>query len=379
MKYQLMCKDEVRATFELNRVRNAVDLTDLKVNGYVPTLCTPGAVLQYLERRNAAKHRKHLSRFLEEIGCKDVIGFLDLTHGISINDCYWVKKDSEPVSWSDVSPYTNDYDEVVQKLSFDGTGLFGETMSSTSPEFGTSGNYDKCWVRDDSGIHMYKCGSGSVEVSGREPYNEALAAQVFTGMNAGIDYTLVKYRGRVATVCDLFNDEKLSFVPYGVQCPFDTELVPMLNFYDSIEHGDLFRRILICDAVTFNIDRHLGNHGILCNSMSGEVVKAAPGFDYNLAFFPYAPFEQLQDPVGHIKGQVPRIGSAFVDTAITALTDEIREDLLKLKGIELMLPFYDEFFPIERVKYLTDLANVQIDAILTDTEPIYPDYPYDIS
>ena len=81
----------------------------------MPINCRESNFLKWLDSRDAAKHRAHLSAYLHSIGCDDIIGFLRLTHGISLNDCYWVKESAEDITWDKISPYRNDYSEVIQK------------------------------------------------------------------------------------------------------------------------------------------------------------------------------------------------------------------------------------------------------------------------
>lgn len=130
-----MCKDEVRAEFDLVRTYMDCELKSLSITGLLPVSCTQDSFHVWLEKRNATKHRKHLQEYLNSIGCKDIIRFIELTHGISINDCFWIRLCGEDVSWDNVSPYRNDYDGVIQKLSFEGCGICGVALSSTSPEF----------------------------------------------------------------------------------------------------------------------------------------------------------------------------------------------------------------------------------------------------
>lgn len=211
--FYLMCKDEVRTTFDLIR-GVTIRVVGLQIKGMLPIGCTEENFKKWLETRHASKHRSHLQGFLHQIGCRDLLGFLELTHGISINDCFWIKKDDEDVTWNDVSPYRNDFDEIVQKLSFDGKGSYGEQLPSTSPEFSTSGAFDKCWCREDNEVYLYKRGSDLGSNAGLEPYCEVLASQIFSKMRVGIRYDLVRFRGKVASKCKLFNNEDVSFIPY---------------------------------------------------------------------------------------------------------------------------------------------------------------------
>ena len=267
--FQLMCKDDVCAEFDLTK-KGDYYVDNVSVKGTLPVGCSAERLFSWLNNRHASKHREHLTQYLNKIGCNDVVGFLALTHGISINDCYWVRKKEENIAWGNVSPYANDFDEIVQHLAFDGKGLFGERLSTTSPEFGTSGAFDKCWIREDNSIYLIKRGSDIASNSGLEPYCEVLASQVFRKIKAGIPYKLIHYRGKVASKCKIFNDESRSFVPYG-RLPNAADSLPkIMQFFDSLGYST-FRRIIICDALTLNSDRHMGNYGVFCHPETNEV------------------------------------------------------------------------------------------------------------
>lgn len=373
--FQLMCKDDVRAEFDLVK-HVAYSVTDLRIMGTLPIGCTENNLVTWLDSRHASKHREHLSNYLHTIGCFDTIGFLRLTHGISINDCYWVRNADESVTWHDVSPYINDFDEIVQHLAFEGTGLFGEKLSSVSPEFGTSGAFDKCWVKEEDNIYLIKRGSDIASNSGLEPYCEVLASQIFRKMKAGIPYKLIHYHGKVASKCKIFNTEELSFVPYGRLTNVQSDLQHMIDFYDNLG-SSMFRRILVCDAITLNTDRHLGNHGVLCRSTDNTVLMSAPGYDYNLSMLPYLTRDDFVDVESKIKACTPKVGDNFLSVAKAVMTEDIKSDLRALQGIELSLDFCDERFPEERVTWMTHVVNSQIDNILYDKQPVYPSIKVD--
>lgn len=368
--FYLMCKDDVRATFDLVR-SVTVRVVNLKVFGMLPVGCTEANFRKWLDTRHASKHREHLQAYLQQIGCRDLLGFLELTHGISINDCYWVKREFEDINWDAVSPYRNDFDEIVQKLSFDGSGLYGEQLSSTSPEFGTSGAFDKCWCKEDTGIYLYKRGSDVGSNSGLEPYCEVLASQVFYKMRVGIPYKLVKFRDKVASRCKLFNNENVSFVPYAVLSS-NYDFYDILNYYRSLESEELFKRLVVCDAITLNTDRHAGNHGVLVTSDNNKIKSMAPAFDYNLSMLPYVVRDEFSNISEQIEKHKPKTSDDFISAAKYCMTTSIRNDLVNLRGIQLSLPFTDERFPQERVDWMTEIVNHQIDNILYDREPVYP-------
>ena len=67
------------------------------------------------------KHREHIRQLLEQYGCDDLEGFLQVTRALSLNDTFWVKRQGEVLQWRDVSLYTNPFSEVISEAAFDGT------------------------------------------------------------------------------------------------------------------------------------------------------------------------------------------------------------------------------------------------------------------
>ena len=63
---------------------------------------------------------KHITELLERYNCNDLEGFLNVTHALSLNDTFWVKPETSPLKWDDVSLYRNEFDELVAAAAFDG-------------------------------------------------------------------------------------------------------------------------------------------------------------------------------------------------------------------------------------------------------------------
>lgn len=99
----------------------------------------------FLERRKAPKHRQHIQRLLERYGCDDLEGFIRVTHAVSLNDTFWVKEADRSLTWVQISLYQNKFDQLISEAAFDGS-FSSRALFTTSPEFGTDGNYAKCWI-----------------------------------------------------------------------------------------------------------------------------------------------------------------------------------------------------------------------------------------
>ena len=93
---------------------------------------------------------------MADCGCDTAEGFIKFTHAASMNDTFWIKTETEPVTWDQVSLFRNEFNETVSKLAFEGGGLYGIGFSTTSPELTTDGTFRKCWKREEDGIYLYK-------------------------------------------------------------------------------------------------------------------------------------------------------------------------------------------------------------------------------
>ena len=321
----------------------------------------------WLANRKATKHNAHIKAIMRDCGCDNTDGFIRTIHAASLNDTFWVKKESENVTWNDISLYRNDFNETVSRLAFEGIGLYGIQFSDTSPEMSTEGSFRKCWIRRENGIYLYKRGSSGFVNSGMEPYCETMASEIaaiLLGKNA-VDYHFVHLHGEPASECRLFTNEAYGYVPVS---KFEVDYgdpFGLLEFYSKFGNEDELRRMLVLDAVILNIDRHGGNFGLLVNNDTMEPIRMAPVFDLNMSLMP---LEMKQD-FNHIGRTIsekyePKVGDDFTRVGQEMMTSEIRSDLINMKGFKFSFRG-DEVFPEWRVNALEEIINLQINALLS--------------
>lgn len=318
--------------------------------------------------RSSAKHRAHVEKILEMCGAKTKSGFIALTHCLSLTDTLWVKSDRESVTWKDVNLYENNFDEVVSKLSFDGNGLFGIQMSTTSPELTTDGAYDKCWLNEKDGIHLIKTGSEGARNTGLEPYGEVLASQVFEKLCKSVKYSLRKFDGRVVSDCKIFTSQEFGYRPISMFYKDKLTLPKLLEIYRDFGCEDDFRRMVVADCITLNCDRHFGNFGFMVNNDTFERTVLNPCFDFNMAFVPFA--EEGFDFGGpeldfdqYLSRRGPVIGSDYVAPAKAILTPQIKKCVEEIRETPLIVSC-DQKFTEHRLSQMNMIKNVQCDRIL---------------
>ena len=297
--------------------------TDLRPWGYHNlTDCLTG--------RQAPKHRKHITELLERYNCNDLEGFLNVTHALSLNDTFWVKPETSPLKWDDVSLYRNEFDELVAAAAFDGR-IGSTSLSTTSPEFGTDGYFAKCWVRENGQIMLYKSGSATFEI---EPLSEYLSCQLAEKLRMDyVPYDIAYYHDTLISKCALFTSEKAGLAKAHDLLPKGERSVSaMLNYFTAIGSGDNFRRMCVLDALILNTDRHLGNFGALIDNDTMSVTQMAPVFDNNRSLLFDMDAGQLKNTDWCIGTCAPRFGIDFISTARGMLTGDIRQDVEALRG-----------------------------------------------
>ena len=360
MLYQLMNKDVVVATY--------VEVSDFddyrytlveQLDGYLPHGFA--GIDDWIDGRQIAKHRTSIRKLMRELGLNTRHDFIGMVRCLSLTDTFWMKRADEDLAWEDVSLYRNPFNDVIARIAFDGTGMYGRENSPTSPEFATSGSFAKCWIREGNQISLLKRGSEGYANAGFEPYSEKLASDFLEA--AKVDhapYEVVRYHGKLASKCPLFTSEDVGFVsahrlfdgPFGIR--------DMLEFCAAHGTEESFREMVVMDAVMANVDRHSGNYGFLVDNATGQILRMAPLFDHNMACLPMMMEHDDLDEYISLIG--PKIGTDFVAIARELATTAIRAKLVALKDFAYEDPGLG--YPAWKLESVNRLKDCQIAAIL---------------
>lgn len=363
MNYTLMNKDRRILTFSTYKTEyggtRAKNVRVLDPEG-LPAGYS-GDIIRFIESRKAPKHRKHIQGILKQLGAEDVDGFIRVSRGASLTDTFWVQNDDEPQAWSQVSLYRNDFDENIARIAFEGG--FG-SLSATTPELSVDGNYAKCWIREKNQLYLLKRGS---ETYGREVFAEYYASQLADALCASsVKYDLVNHHGHLASKCRIFTSEEIGFsqMTYYVENPHSVWPKEALSVLEKCGHGDDFRRMMVLDALILNIDRHLGNFGLLIDNDTLTPVGMAPVFDHNRSMlFNLSDERFMSQNMECLVDIYPRLMGEFNLNANDMLTDDIISDLKNLSGFKFQLHGkYD--WPKLRLEKYQRFIDRQIDRIL---------------
>ena len=372
--YYLMNKDNIILTFQTNPesgLSEDVSFSVVKQEG-----CTPycfQSITAWIESRKASKHNTHLKDIMKRLGCDDNEGFIRLTHAVGINDTFWIKSDDEDVAWKDVSLYQNPFSEVISRLAFEGSGLYGERFSSTSPELSCEGSFRKCFRKEKakgefgSDIFLYK--RGGELGAGLEPYCEVLAseiAKIVAPNLLSVKYDLCWLHGRLASKCNVFTSERVGYASYSKlnnakSYTFDD----VREFFTKSGFEQGFRELLVVDSLCFNQDRHSGNYGVLFDNDTMKIIGMSPVFDLNLSMLPYVEMQEFENIGDKLFSYAPKLGNDFTRIGQIAMNDVIRDRLKDITDFSFSFRG-DSKFTEKRVKLLEEIVRKQAAAILSN-------------
>lgn len=293
---------------------------------------------RFILNRKAPKHREHIDKLMKQCGCESLAGFLDVTHALSLNDTFWIKKyDDKRLKWDNVSLYRNSFNETIAKIAFDG-GLYGENFSSTSPEFGTDGMFAKCWVRENNSIKLIKRGSEGEINAGLEPYSEYYASQIINALGIKhVEYDLGTKHNNVVSKCNLFTSEKYGLVTLQKYYRNIFSISDLIKFYDKLGLRDYISQLLVVDSLIFNEDRHLGNLGFIFDNDTGKIVDTAPFYDHNISLLCYAMRDDFIDIRGYIRNNNKGHkmgGNSFEAVGRALMTPDMRTRLINISDFK---------------------------------------------
>ena len=363
---ELMCFDLVK---DIDGVRAVILSMDEKQKSLLPLDMEQNekSLVRWLKNRTIPQNRAYVSNFLAKLGLneKDTIGILDLCHGLSLNDCYWVVPDGYKASFDEKNLYDNHISRTLAEIAFTGYGSYNKSSLRSSPEFTTNGMLAKAWRRIGGEITLYKSGTEGFANSGNEPYSEFYAFQIAETMGLrAIPYGLSQWKGKLCSTCRLFTSKEISFVAAG-RIVREGGITAVMDYYKSLSgnyYNDLLNMLLF-DAIVFNEDRHFGNFGLLVNANNNTIIDTAPVFDNGLSLFCYAMQNDLEDIEQYAKTRRPSVYDDFVEFSKKFITSEQKQMLRKLIGFRFKKHSRYNLAP-DRLKAIEAIVQIRVRELL---------------
>lgn len=291
-------------------------------------------ILEWLKRRVIPQNRAFVHSFLAKLGLnvKDTKGIIDISKGLSLNDCYWIV-DSEFIgTFAQYNLYDNRFSRILSWIAFTGHGETNRKGFYSTPELTTNGMLAKCWRRIGGNIVLYKAGSTGAINAGKEPYSEFYAFQIAQVMELeATEYKLSRWRGELFSTCELFTSKEFSYLPIG-RVVTKGGWSAVFEYYKKLgeEYYNSLVDMLIFDAVICNEDRHFGNFGLKVENKTNKIVGTAPIFDNGLSLFNYALDDELEDIETYAKTRLMVTSQDFLLFAKEIITPRQKERVRKL-------------------------------------------------
>lgn len=295
MSYYLKIYDDVLMEFEIEkpkleqRVTNINYVNESAKEVFPPQMeLTPEGITKWLRRRNIPKNRAYVNEILSSYGLEsnDLKGILNICKGLSVNDSYWIVEKGFQGEFKDYNLYENSFSDVLALVAYTGYSTSIKELS-TSPEFTTAGMLPKAWRKIDGKIYLFKGGTKGFANAGMEPYSEYYASQIAQKMGIHhVGYDLEKWKGILASTCELFTDIDTAYVPIGTIVQ-SGGIDAVSDYYKELGEAcyEEFASMLVFDALIYNEDRHYGNFGLLRDNHTGRYMGCAPIFDNGYSLF----------------------------------------------------------------------------------------------
>lgn len=210
----------------------------------------------------------------------------------SLTDCYWMKLEKDPIQWKDVNLYHNSSNGKISAAALFGIALQPiENQMIYTPELTNKGMSAKAWIRERSGLHLYKI--GKKELAASEILGVLRIPHVKYSEVALDDLQKIADKQYIDKISNL--DEKV--VKSRIVSTEDISLIPWEDFqlfcsYHGIDEYDEVLRIdkeqyhlmQIADFILSNDDRCGTSFGFVMNNDSGKIGKLYPLMNHDQAF-----------------------------------------------------------------------------------------------
>lgn len=259
----------------------------------------------WTENRTMSIGRTNAKKLLAGFGISQSNPYLvaKLFHFTSLTDCYWMREEGEQVQWSDVSLFKNRLEKAVSATALLGVpGYFKDKVRKSpsdekfkirirTPELTAQGMTAKAWIRERSGLYLYKIGKKELAASRildalgipHVPYTEASEEELFRIADPK-RIGQIRSRDEKAVKCRLITSSGKALVPwedFQMYCEYHD-----MDAYAYVKEQDPYGyyTMQIADYLLGNEDRHGANFGFFMENRTGKLGTLYPLMDHDHAF-----------------------------------------------------------------------------------------------
>lgn len=316
--------------------------------------------------RNGLKEVLHNSEIYDE----DNFDLLDSkAYCLSLSDQYWVCDVNDNITWSDVNFFDNEFSLDIGIILFNG-GKTPLNLNLNTPDMTSNGNYEKRWKIINGERCLLKAGS---KIYNQEPFNEVIATKLYERIlsdNEYVKYDIIYEGDRAISKCKNFITKDTELIPawkvneyYEIEDNEDkyTHYLRCLNNLGVKDAKTLIDKMIVCDYIIANKDRHFNNFGVIRDVNTLKITSVAPLFDngcslwydendmYVGEFFLTKPFEEYESTqLGLVKNL------DWLDVSkLDGFANDVRDILMQNKLLSK-----------ERIDKIVELVNQRIEVIV---------------
>lgn len=277
--YKIMHKDNIIALADDNQITNIVN------KSLCPQCFVVGMPLYiWLDNRCVDIHRSHSRKLFKALRLQttdDIESLISIGHGISITDNWWIQRGDESLDYRCLKSYNERIADIALYGNSDSNNKIAEGYS----ELGTVGSYEKAWRYENGSWYMYKQGSTQELIS--EYYSYLFLDHLCFDI---AEYSIKSEKDEIGITTSLilsrdFTDNAtVDFEPFCNYFADNEDIDYIINKLSNLPKRfvEQYVMIIFYDALLFNGDRHNQNIGFIRDSVTGEILRLAPSFDYNL-------------------------------------------------------------------------------------------------
>lgn len=218
--------------------------------------------------------------------------------GLSLSDQYWIRPQDSGLAWEDINFFNNAFDDV--SLSIAPFAPEGKAAAA-KPDNTSDGNLQKYWTCEGGRRILHKAGAHL----NQEPYNELVATALHRRILNACDYVPYSLEGTgtsALSICDVFLTDEEEYVPafyVNQYANADERLTDYERYVANCEKlgvtgvKDALDRMIVCDDIIANYDRHWRNFGLVRN-VNSLVCRPAPIFDSGSSLWCNISLEELR-------------------------------------------------------------------------------------
>lgn len=272
---------------------------------------------KWWKNRQIPASRNGLKEFFEKNNIFDKNNFdlLDSkAYCLSLSDQYFVIPKNTDIKWEDINFFDNDFSEDIGKILFN-SEYTATNLNLNTPDMTSNGNYEKRWKIINKDRYLIKAGS---KILNQEPFNELIATKLYERLlesDEYVKYDLIKDGIRTVSICKNFITKNTELIPawkineYFKQDEEDTKYdhyIKCLKKLGIKSAEEKINKMIVCDFILANKDRHFNNFGVIRNVETLEFIGIAPIYDngcslwfdendlYVGEFFLTKPFEEYE-------------------------------------------------------------------------------------